>query len=119
MAEGMTLEEQGEVGRAFVADLLDRVRAWRDRWSAACSTRRRSRSPLRVRIWGTLVGPRGSTLAALQDLTRPGVQRQCPSRTDRIQVDVAGYRERRLAALKRFSLQIAEEVLASGQEKAL
>ena len=32
---------------------------------------------------------------------------------------MAGYRERRLAALKRFSLQIAEEVLASGQEKAL
>ena len=66
-----------------------------------------------------LVGPRGSTLAALQDLTRAVVQRQCPSRTDRILVDVAGYRERRLAALKRFSIQIAEEVLASGQEKAL
>ena len=47
------------------------------------------------------------------------VQRQCPSRTDRILVDVAGYRERRSAALKRFSVQIAEEVLASGQEKAL
>ena len=47
------------------------------------------------------------------------VQRQCPSRTDRILVDVAGYRERRLAALTRFSTQIAEEVLDSGQEKAL
>ena len=34
-------------------------------------------------------------------------------------MDVAGYRERRSAALKRFSVQIAEEVLASGQEKAL
>ena len=66
-----------------------------------------------------LVGPRGSTLSAVQDLTRAVVQRQCPSRTDRILVDVAGYRERRSAALKRFSIQIAEEVLASGQEKAL
>jgi spoIIIJ-associated protein len=52
-------------------------------------------------------------------VTRAVVQRQCPSRTDRILVDVAGYRERRSAALKRFSVQIAEEVLASGQEKAL
>ena len=68
---------------------------------------------------GILVGPRGSTLTALQDLTRAVVQRQCPSRTDRILVDVAGYRERRSAALKRFSTQIATEVLASGQEKAL
>ena len=68
---------------------------------------------------GLLVGPRGSTLAALQDITRAVVQRQCPSRTDRILVDVAGYRERRSAALKRFSVQIAEEVLSSGQEKAL
>jgi spoIIIJ-associated protein len=68
---------------------------------------------------GLLVGPRGSTLSALQDLTRAVVQRQCPSRTDRILVDVAGYREKRSAALKRFSIQIAEEVIASGQEKAL
>ena len=30
-----------------------------------------------------------------------------------------GYREKRSAALKRFSTQIAEEVIASGQEKAL
>ena len=59
------------------------------------------------------------SLAALQDLTRAVVQRQCPSRTDRILVDVAGYRERRSAALKRFSVQIAEEVISSGQEKAL
>ncbi len=41
------------------------------------------------------------------------------SRTDRILVDVAGYREKRSAALKRFSSQIAEEVLESGQERAL
>ena len=68
---------------------------------------------------GMLVGPRGTTLSALQDLTRAVVQRQCPSRTDRILVDVAGYREKRSAALKRFSVQIAEEVMSSGQEKAL
>jgi spoIIIJ-associated protein len=118
MAEGMTLEEQGEVGRAFVADLLTEFGM-----EGTVETRLLDEDTVEIAALGEdlgmLVGPRGSTLAALQDLTRAVVQRQCPSRTDRILVDVAGYRERRSAALKRFSLQIAEEVLASGQEKAL
>ena len=118
MAEGMTLEEQGEIGRAFVAGLLSEFGV-----EGTVETRLLDEDTVEIAATGEdlgiLVGPRGSTLAALQDLTRAVVQRQCPSRTDRILVDVAGYRERRSAALKRFSLQIAEEVLASGQEKAL
>jgi spoIIIJ-associated protein len=118
MAEGMTLEEQGEVGRAFLAGLLTEYGV-----SATVETRLLDDETVEIAAigddLGLLVGPRGSTLAALQDLTRAVVQRQCPSRTDRILVDVAGYREKRSAALKRFSTQIAEEVIASGQEKAL
>jgi spoIIIJ-associated protein len=118
MAEGMTLEEQGEVGRAFVAELLTEFGM-----EGTVETRLLDEDTVEIAALGEdlgiLVGPRGSTLAALQDLTRAVVQRQCPSRTDRILVDVAGYRERRSAALKRFSVQIAEEVIASGQEKAL
>jgi spoIIIJ-associated protein len=118
MAEGMTLEEQGEVGRAFVAELLTEFGM-----EGTVETRLLDEDTVEIAALGEdlgiLVGPRGSTLAALQDLTRAVVQRQCPSRTDRILVDVAGYRERRSAALKRFSIQIAEEVLSSGQEKAL
>jgi spoIIIJ-associated protein len=118
MAEGMTLEEQGEVGRAFLAGLLTEFGV-----EATVETRLIDEDTVEIAArgdeLGLLVGPRGSTLAALQDLTRAVVQRQCPSRTDRILVDVAGYREKRSAALKRFSSQIAEEVIASGQEKAL
>ncbi len=118
MAEGMTLEEQGEVGRAFLAGLLAEYGV-----SASVETRLLDEETVEIAAvgedLGLLVGPRGSTLSALQDLTRAVVQRQCPSRTDRILVDVAGYREKRSAALKRFSTQIAEEVIASGQEKAL
>jgi spoIIIJ-associated protein len=118
MAEGMTLEEQGEVGRAFLAGLLSEYGV-----SATVETRLLDEETVEIAAMGDdlglLVGPRGSTLSALQDLTRAVVQRQCPSRTDRILVDVAGYREKRSAALKRFSTQIAEEVIASGQEKAL
>jgi len=118
MAEGMTLEEQGEIGRAFLAGLLTEFGM-----EGTVETRLLDEDTVEIAATGEdlgiLVGPRGSTLSALQDLTRAVVQRQCPSRTDRILVDVAGYRERRSAALKRFSTQIAEEVVASGQEKAL
>ena len=118
MAEGMTLEEQGEVGRGFLAGLLSEYGV-----SASVETRLLDDETVEIAAMGEdlglLVGPRGSTLSALQDLTRAVVQRQCPSRTDRILVDVAGYREKRSAALKRFSTQIAEEVIATGQEKAL
>ncbi len=120
MAEGMTLEEQGEIGRTFLAGLLAEYGV-----EATVETRLLDEDTVEIaatgddKDLGMLVGPRGSTLAALQDLTRAVVQRQCPSRTDRILVDVAGYRERRSAALKRFSVQIAEEVISSGQEKAL
>jgi spoIIIJ-associated protein len=118
MAEGMTLEEQGEAGRAFLAGLLSEFGM-----EGTVECRLLDEETVEIAATGEdlgmLVGPRGSTLSAVQDLTRAVVQRQCPSRTDRILVDVAGYRERRSAALKRFSVQIAEEVLASGQEKAL
>ena len=63
---------------------------------------------------GLLVGPRGATLAAVQDLTRTFVQRQSENRTDRILVDVGGYREKRTAALRRFTEGIVAEVKESG-----
>jgi len=118
MAEGMTLEEQGEIGRAFVEGLLAEFGM---QGSVACRVIDEETVEIAAtgEDLGMLVGPRGSTLSAVQDLTRAVVQRQCPSRTDRILVDVAGYRERRTAALRRFSEQIAQEVLASGQERAL
>ncbi|MGI0151496.1 MAG: R3H domain-containing nucleic acid-binding protein, partial [Thermoplasmata archaeon] len=47
------------------------------------------------------------------------VQRRFPHRTDRILVDVAGYRQRRAAALRRFTEQVAAEVVEQGSEQAL
>ena len=69
---------------------------------------------------GLLVGPKGSTLNAVQELTRTVVQRESGgARTERLRVDVAGYRERRTAALQNFAREIAEDVLESGTEKLL
>lgn len=65
---------------------------------------------------GLLIGPKGATLSALQDLVRSSVQRPGDLR---FRVDVGGYRERRREALERFTRQIAEQVLASGETTSL
>jgi len=60
---------------------------------------------------GLLVGPRGATLQAVQDLVRVAAQRRLGDHDTRLRVDVGGYRERRTAALTRFAQQMADEVV--------
>jgi len=69
---------------------------------------------------GILVGPKGNTLAAVQELSRTVVHRRVPGQAaGRIRLDVGGYRQRRREALERFTREIAEEVRTSGVQKAL
>jgi spoIIIJ-associated protein len=68
---------------------------------------------------GALIGPRGQTLQAVQELTRLVAQPYGRERSGRLHVDIGGYRERRREALARFTQQIAEEVLSSGQSRLL
>jgi spoIIIJ-associated protein len=69
---------------------------------------------------GLLVGPKGNTLAAVQELSRTVVHRRVPGHAaGRIRLDVGGYRQRRREALERFTQSIAEEVRTSGVQKAL
>lgn len=68
---------------------------------------------------GLLVGPRGSTLLALQDLTRVVAQRRLGDHETRLRVDVGGYRQRRSAALAEFARRIAEQVIADGTPRSL
>jgi spoIIIJ-associated protein len=118
MAEGMTLEEQAEVAREFLQGLLARYGL-----DAGIETRVVDEETVEIAATGeglgVLVGPKGTTLSALQDVTRTVVQRQFPGKTDRILVDVAGYRQKRAVALQRFSEQVAAEVVETGAERAL
>jgi spoIIIJ-associated protein len=118
MAEGMTLQEQADIGKQFLEGLVGAFGL-----EAEVSTRVVDDETVELAADGSdlglLVGPRGATLAALQDVTRTVVQRHFPARTDRILVDVAGYRQRRSAALQRFSEQLAQEVIDSGAERSL
>jgi spoIIIJ-associated protein len=69
---------------------------------------------------GLLIGPKGQTLAAVQELARAVAQRKLAGRHQgRVRLDVGGYRQRRAEALSRFAKQVAEDVLATGREKAL
>ena len=64
---------------------------------------------------GVLIGRRGQTLDALQEVTRAAVQRRLRSRI-RLLVDVEGYRARRRASLAEYATAIAERAKARGTE---
>lgn len=69
---------------------------------------------------GLLIGPRGATLQAVQELTRLAVQqRREGARGAWIHVDVSGYRAKRREALARFTTQVAQQVVDSGVARAL
>ena len=68
---------------------------------------------------GLLVGPKGATLTAIEELVRTVVQRQTDGHGARINVDVGGYRAKRREALIAFTQEIAEKVLESDRPMAL
>jgi spoIIIJ-associated protein len=68
---------------------------------------------------GVLIGPKGQTLLAVQDLLRSIVHYGVDRDTGRIVLDVSGYRERRRKALEEFTNKVAAEVLATGEIRSL
>jgi spoIIIJ-associated protein len=68
---------------------------------------------------GALVGPKGVTVQALQEVVRAVVQHHAGGHSAWIHVDVAGYRERRRQALAEFARQVSAEVKATGEERAM
>ena len=67
---------------------------------------------------GVLIGRRGQTLDAVQELVRTAMQRRFERRS-RVLVDVDGYRARRLEKLLERADEAIEEVLASGEPQRL
>jgi spoIIIJ-associated protein len=68
---------------------------------------------------GLLVGPKGATLQAIEELVRTVVQRRTEGRGARINVDVAGYRAKRREALRKFVGELADKVRETGRDQAL
>jgi spoIIIJ-associated protein len=112
------LAQQAEIAETFVRGLLESFAL-----PAQTSTVMIDEETFEVQVagdeLGLLIGPKGQTLQAVQELTRTAVQRRASNRTGRILVDVAGYRVRRREALERFTQQVADDVRATGVQRVL
>ncbi|MDJ0771619.1 MAG: RNA-binding cell elongation regulator Jag/EloR [Ilumatobacter sp.] len=113
----VTPQEVGDAAVAFMSGLAEAFGA------DATTDVTVDGTDLEVRTVGTelglMVGPGGRTLLAIQDLARVASQRRLGDHDTRLRVDVGGYREKRRAALEKFALAVANEVVAAGQPKAL
>jgi spoIIIJ-associated protein len=107
------LEQQGEVAVTFLNGLIAAFGL-----EATVAVRSVNESAVEVAVdgndLGLLVGPRGATLQAIQDLTRTAVLRETGMREGWVIVDVAEYRVKRRAALEKFALQVADQVKSGG-----
>ena len=65
-----------------------------------------------------LVGPRGTALEALQELTRLAVQQETGVRS-RLMLDIAGWREGRRSELRELGKSAAEQALPTGEKVRL
>lgn len=65
-----------------------------------------------------LVGQRGQTLEALQELTRLAVLQETGQRS-RLMLDIGGYRARRRTELVRIATEAGQRVAANGQDERL
>ncbi len=119
--EHMSREDQEQAAQGFLEGVLD---AFHMTGSVAVVEEPADDDAIEMVVTGDelglLVGQKGITLNSLQELTRTVVQREADgAKTDRLRVDVAGYRARRTAALQSFAAQIAADVIDSGTEKLL
>ncbi len=67
---------------------------------------------------GDLVGDKGETLDALQELTRLAVQREMGVRS-RLMLDIGGFRARRRTELAELGAAVSQRVLESGEPERL
>jgi spoIIIJ-associated protein len=118
MSEDVALAEQADVAREFLDGLLEEFGA-----SGDIQVNELDEDTIEVAVHGDslglLIGPKGNTLSALQEVTRTVVQRQTGARNGRLVIDVGGYRQKRREALERFTRQVADEVKSSGVRRVL
>ncbi len=113
----VSVEEQAEAAEDFVAGLIGAIGLEGEVTSTTGD------DLVEVEVEGSelglLVGPKAATLTAIEELTRAVVQREAGGHAARIRVDVAGYRAKRRAALEAFTRKVVDEVLSSGEERAM
>ena len=116
----MSLEEQSTLVNEFLDGLLDAFELDAEVYSERVDDETVEMRVENTEGVGLLIGPKGNTLRAVEDLSRMLVQRKSDGNCEgRIRVDIGGYRERRRAALESFCEKIALEVRDSGADRPL
>jgi len=115
----VTVQEQADIVRGFLEGLVEAFGV-----DGTLEQEQIDEDTIEVKVvgddLGLLIGPKGNTLVAVQELARTVVQRQASgTHHGRVRIDVGGYRQRRREALERFTEQVAEQVKESGLQKAL
>lgn len=115
----VTVQEQADIVRGFLEGLVQAFGV-----DGTLEQEQVDEDTIEVKVvgddLGLLIGPKGNTLVAVQELARTVVQRQASgTHHGRVRIDVGGYRQRRREALERFTQQVAEQVKESGLQKAL
>ena len=112
------VEEQADLAAEFARGLVEAFGA-----KASVETTVEDEDNVLVEVvgddLGLLVGQKGATLAAVEELVRTVVQRGTAGGSARIHVDVGGYRAKRREALAAFTEKVAGEVLERGSDVAL
>ena len=114
----MPLPQQADIAEQFVGGLAERF--------GASVTFERTEVDEDIHLTvsgddlGRMIGRRGSTASAIDELVRTVLQRQAGSSRDgRIRVDIGGVRARRTEALTTFVQDLAAQVRDTGEAKAL
>jgi spoIIIJ-associated protein len=113
------IEEQAEAAEAFTRGVVEAFGAPASVEAKVAAEDSNVMVEITGENLGLLVGPKGATLQALEELVRTVVQRQTGGHGVRINVDVAGYRAKRKAALEEFTRGVAQRVVETGREHAL
>jgi spoIIIJ-associated protein len=114
----VALEEQGKIAEEFLAQLTSEFGL-----VASVSSTKVDDETLDIQMTGSdlglLIGPKGATLLAIQNLARTVVHYETGANNGHINVDVGGYRRKRTEALVKFAQQVASTVQQSGSRTAL
>jgi spoIIIJ-associated protein len=112
------LEEQGKIAAEFLTQLTAEFGL-----QASVATTKVDDDTLEIQMTGSdlglLIGPKGATLTAIQNLARTVVHYETGANNGHINIDVGGYRHKRTEALIRFADQVAAQVKQSGTRTAL
>ena len=111
-------DEKSEQIRTFLSGLLEHMDA-KAEVKVYEVEKNRYKVILEGEKLGALIGRRGETLDAIQQLTNYSINRGGESKRARVQIDAENYREKREEALVNLAKRVSEQVIRTGRSRSL